>query len=136
MKNLLLLTAVMFYTFNAISQDANKLENSVKMIDTETLHKIDFSEDNRKVLLDVRTIEEYKRGAIPGSVTMDVSDPERFKRQTAKLDKTNTYYIYCKSGNRSNKAAGLLLINGFDKIYSLEGGITEWRAKDLPIELN
>lgn len=78
------------------------------------------------VLLDVRTLEEYKEGHIPGSVQIDVLKTDDFKKQVASLDKNKTYLIYCRSGKRSRDAMTLLNESGFTKLFDLKGGFSNW----------
>ena len=44
----------------------------------------------------------------------------------AKLDKSKIYLIYCRSGNRSSKAATIMDSLGFKKTIDLEGGFLKW----------
>ena len=39
------------------------------------------------------------------------------------LDKTHTYILVCRSGNRSKQAANNLSQLGFEKVYNLDGGL-------------
>ncbi|MBO7180215.1 MAG: rhodanese-like domain-containing protein, partial [Bacteroidales bacterium] len=48
------------------------------------------------------------------------------------LDKSKTYYLYCRSGRRSNQAANRMLKEGF-KVFDMKGGIIEWQKAGLPI---
>lgn len=44
-----------------------------------------------------------------------------------KLDPSKAVYLYCRSGNRSGKAAKLLVSLGFNEVYDLRGGYASWR---------
>ena len=44
-----------------------------------------------------------------------------------KFDKDEPLYIYCRSGNRSSKAAAQLTEAGFKKIIDLKGGYKAWK---------
>lgn len=72
-------------------------------------------------LLDVRTSGEHNQGNIKGSKNIDVMNPS-FKNRIEKLDKNDTYIVYCKSGMRSAKACSIMDKAGFSKIYNLKGG--------------
>jgi len=78
-------------------------------------------------LLDVRTPEEYAAGRLEGAQLINYYE-EDFSGQLALLDKSKPVLVYCASGNRSGKTAVLLEEMGFEKIYSLDGGIKAWRA--------
>ena len=84
------------------------------------------------VLLDVRTPAEFKEGHIPGSILINVQDSEAFNAGMATLDKKKTYLLYCRSGKRSNQAKLQMKAAGFNKLFDLEGGFSQWQgAKDI-----
>lgn len=84
------------------------------------------------VLLDVRTDLEYNAGHIPGAIQTDVLKVDSFKKQIAKLDKSKTYLLYCKSGKRSSKAKYIMNEMGFNKLKDLKGGFSQWTgAKEI-----
>ena len=49
-----------------------------------------------------------------------------FINEISKLDKSKIYLIYCRSGNRSSKAATIMDSLGFKKTIDLEGGFLRW----------
>jgi len=83
------------------------------------------------VLIDVRTPEEYAQGHIDGSMNIDVKD-SNFESTIDKQDKTLTYFVYCRKGNRSNRAAEIMREKGFT-VYEMTGGIETWTAVGKPI---
>ena len=78
------------------------------------------------VVLDVRTKQEYQSGNIKASTNIDVLE-ENFSAQIQSLDKDLHYLIYCRSGMRSAKAAGILCELGFTNVYNLTGGYNAWK---------
>ena len=66
-----------------------------------------LSNSTYAVLLDVRSPEEFAMGYIEGAKNINVNTPD-FSEQVKSIDKNSTVYVYCKSGSRSNKAAGIL----------------------------
>lgn len=79
------------------------------------------------VILDVRTPEEYKETYITGARNIDFKNPN-FKSEIEKLDKSKTYKIYCRSGNRSGKTMDLMKSMGFRDLEDL-GGLKEASEK-------
>ena len=77
------------------------------------------------VLVDVRRPDEFAAGYIPGAVNIEVTAAD-FAQRVAKLDKTNSTYVYCRSGARSSKAAAQLTAAGFTQVYNLLGGVLDW----------
>lgn len=88
--------------------------------------------DTTAVILDVRKLSEYEEGHIKGAVLLDYLDTDAFKAGIEKLDKSKTYYIYCRSGRRSHNAALLMKEKGF-KVFDMKGGFTEWKAAGKPV---
>lgn len=84
------------------------------------------------IILDVRTPAEYRQGHIAGAQLLDYKSP-RFSEGLKRLDKTKTYLVYCRTGNRSGRALGLMTSMGFGRIYHLSHGITDWAAHKLPV---
>ena len=80
--------------------------------------------DNKAVLIDVRTPDEFRVVRIPGSVL--IPDYE-IKDKIAEVvpDKDTTLIVYCRSGNRSRGAAKTLIDMGYTKVFDL-GGIIDW----------
>ncbi len=80
------------------------------------------------VILDVRTPQEFRDQAVEGAVNIDVTD-SRFIARVNELDKTKTYKLYCRSGNRSSMAESLMKAEGFKHLENL--GSTKEAAKKL-----
>ncbi len=83
------------------------------------------------VLLDVRTPEEYATEHIAGSVLLDFYSDD-FEDELDKLDKSKTYLVYCRSGNRSSQSMPILEDLGFIRVYDMGGGINQWKAEGYP----
>jgi len=54
-----------------------------------------------------------------------------FKEQLSGLDKSKSYLVYCRSGNRSGKACSMMADMGFKNLYNLRGGIGAWNAAQI-----
>ncbi len=92
-------------------------------VDVPTFKKL-MSAPNT-VVLDVRTPAETAQSKIQGAVEIDFNSPD-FAQKVAKLDKSKTYLVYCRSGNRSGKACNIMQQQGFGKLYNLQGGMIAW----------
>ena len=82
---------------------------------------------NKVQLVDVRTYREFKGGHIARALNIDYFKGDAFFKEFEKMDKTKPLYLYCRSGNRSNRAAHKLAARGFEKVYDLKGGILRWK---------
>lgn len=99
----------------------------VENLDAKTFEK-KMAEDKNAILLDVRTPMENQMVRIPNSILIDINNPI-FAQEVDKLDKNKSYYVYCRSGNRSYHAGNYMLKVGFEKVYNLEPGIIGWDGK-------
>ncbi len=75
------------------------------------------------VLIDVRTPAEFDAGHIQGAINVDYENTN-FQSEVKKLDISKTYFVYCRSGNRSSKSVVIMKDNGIKNIYDLHGGIS------------
>lgn len=86
----------------------------------------ELENDNNAVVLDVRTLAEVEQGVIPNAIHIDIYKGQGFVDDLEKLDKTKSYYVYCRSGNRSRQACYIMNQLGFENAFNLMGGIMEW----------
>jgi len=90
-----------------------------------------ISKDENKVILDVRTPNEWAEGVIENAQLINIMDAQSFMQEIEQLDKSKNYYIYCRSGARSGQACQVMDSLGFNKTYNLIGGILEWSGKTI-----
>ena len=83
--------------------------------------KKQLEETPNAVLLDVRTLGKFSGGTIPGSLNMEFFSPG-FANKVKQLDQEPTYFLFCRSGNRSGQACKMMHQLGFD-VRNLSGGI-------------
>jgi len=84
------------------------------------------------MIIDVRTPEEYAQGHLEGAVNLDVQSGQ-FEAGLVDLDPTAAYSVYCRSGNRSAVAAGLMTENGFTDVTDLGSLESAAAATGLPV---
>ncbi len=77
------------------------------------------------VLLDVRTAEEFNAGHITGAKLHSLQQIEAGEMPSVSKDKK--VYVYCRSGNRSAQAKGLLNDAGYSNVVDL-GGVNDVMA--------
>ena len=80
------------------------------------------------VILDVRTEEEFESGYIKGALNMDIRGGADFLASIESLDKSKSYFVYCRSGARSGQACQLMSQMGFSAVYNLDGGVLAWEG--------
>ena len=63
-----------------------------------------IKETQNAVVIDVRTPEECAEGIQPNAQQINFLSLTDFLSAVEKLDKNNSYFLYCRSGNRSAQA--------------------------------
>lgn len=90
--------------------------------------------DTAYVVLDVRMPVEYAEGHIPGTdYNIDVLEDDFTQKALDTLPKDKPVALYCRSGNRSKKAARILTENGYE-VVELAKGYLGWYDAGKPIE--
>ncbi len=84
-------------------------------------------------LIDVRTRNEFASNHIRNARNI-VYQGDDWETQIATLDKDKPVYVYCQKGSRSAKCAAMLEEAGFEKIYDLEGGISQWISEGKEVK--
>ena len=82
--------------------------------------------DPRVVLLDVRRLDEHEAGHIAGTTLhIDVLQPSFDSLAVASIKPESTVALYCRSGNRSKRAASALTAKGY-QVIELASGYNGW----------
>ncbi|MBP9852795.1 MAG: phage shock protein [Patescibacteria group bacterium] len=100
---------------------------------TSQLQTIQNDLKNGAVLLDVRTPEEYNARHAKDATLWPLQDIQAGKLPSS--DKSQKYYVYCRSGNRSAQAKEILEQTGYKNIIDL-GGTTALDRIGLPMAGN
>lgn len=87
------------------------------------------------IILDVRTPEEFAGGHIQGALNIDFNSGD-FANEITRLNPSENYAIYCRSGSRSGQAASIMHKAGFHDVSNLNGGVIDWTNAGLPLVLN
>jgi rhodanese-related sulfurtransferase len=126
-----LLSMVVFFISCAQSSSNNTETSQTSLLVDATTFKATIDKGGVQIL-DVRTAAEFNSGYIEHALQANWMDEGEFKRRTQFLDKNIPVYIYCASGGRSASAQEYLVNQGF-KVTNLEGGMSNWKMKGLPI---
>ena len=95
----------------------------MKEISTNEL--MDLLKNSKINLIDVRTELEYAGSHIPEAQNFPLEDIAEFSG-----DKNDSYYLICRSGNRSSQATALLELKGYNAI-NIQGGMLDWQGKTI-----
>ena len=100
-----------------------KIAGTYTQISQEEAKKMMARSDGH-VIVDVRRLDEYMEGHIPGAILVtneDIGDVP----PSSLPDKDQIILIYCRSGRRSKEASQKLADMGYTAIYEF-GGIIDW----------
>jgi rhodanese-related sulfurtransferase len=87
-----------------------------------------FLNDEHGIIIDVRTEDEFESGKIPGSLNIDIYKGQGFIYEIEELDKSKNFYVYCAAGVRSSNACGVMQQLGFENVFNLVGGFSNWEG--------
>jgi molybdopterin/thiamine biosynthesis adenylyltransferase/rhodanese-related sulfurtransferase len=102
-------------------------KSEIREIDTETAE----SQLGDHTFLDVRELDEWEQGAIPGAVFIPRGHLES-KIENQIHDRSTPIVIYCAGGNRSAFAAKTLEDLGYTDVVSMAGGFGRWKDQGRP----
>jgi len=78
-------------------------------------------EDEPGLIVDVRTLQEFENGHLADTdLQLDFNSGE-FEANVDNMDKEKSYYLYCRTGNRSGQAAQIMREKGFENVYNIGG---------------
>ncbi|MBU8908704.1 sulfurtransferase TusA family protein [Desertibacillus haloalkaliphilus] len=78
------------------------------------------------VVLDVRESAEYAFGHIPGAKSIPLGELED---RATELDKDSKIYVVCRTGSRSDLASQKLTEAGFNDVFNVVPGMSEWSGE-------
>lgn len=114
---ILIIGIIMFNIFNK----SNTKTGSTMSIDISTEEFKEKRAETEGIVIDVRTKDEYDEGHLTETDhQFDLMNGE-FQSQLESLSKEETYYLYCRSGNRSGQAARIMKNAGFENVYNVGG---------------
>ena len=85
--------------------------------------------EEKYIILDVRTQEEYETAHIPGAICIP-NETIGTDDITELPDKDQLILVYCRSGNRSKQASEKLAKQGYTNIVEF-GGINSWTGETV-----
>lgn len=122
--------ALVAIIFLIITEEARSKVSGVRKITPQD--SINLINKENALILDIRAKDAFSEGHIANAKNMPNNDSQDYP---AKLnnDKNRPILVVCYAGVSSLKAAQLLKKAGFDKIYSLQGGMNAWKSANLPV---
>jgi rhodanese-related sulfurtransferase len=87
------------------------------------------AESDSAVIIDVRGVDEWEDGIIPGAQMHDIHDAHAFMSMLGGLDKSGSYFVVCRTGDRGSQAEMIMRSQGFQHVFNLVGGMDEWEGE-------
>src|SRR5690349_10505390 len=103
----------------------------------QDIHEIDPAEaehrlnESTSTFLDVRELDEYEQGMIPGAVFIPRGHLES-QVENRLTDRDKPIIVYCAGGVRSAFAAKTLQDLGYHNVVSMSGGFGQWKDQGRP----
>lgn len=84
------------------------------------------------VVVDIRDKKDFDAGHIVESINIPLT---KLAQRITELDKykEKPVVVVCRLGHQSSDASASLQKAGFNQVFRLSGGITEWKAQSLPL---
>ncbi|MGD0818391.1 MAG: rhodanese-like domain-containing protein [Methanomassiliicoccales archaeon] len=90
---------------------------------TELERLLSMFEKGEFLLLDIRSVAEFRSGHIRNARSIPV---EELEKRSHELDRCKRLVIYCRTGKRCLRALPLLVEKGHGEVLVLEGGTERW----------
>jgi len=85
------------------------------------------------MIIDVRSVNAYESGRIVNAQNITLEALEAGQGVHKNKNKNKLLLAVCENGMTSGKAANLLRKAGFENVFSLKGGLRQWRSENLPL---
>ena len=128
--------------FIAGCSSKNKVSNTIQQseetkgyenIDGKQTEKL-LNSDKDVLIIDVRSEYEYEKGHLLNAINLLYDDDFKSELNEIIDYKDKTVLVYCRSGNRSEKAAVKLVDNGFKNVKNVTDGVDEYDYKLVKVD--
>ena len=99
----------------------NKTVKRVNVVEAISLLNLDAV-----TIVDIRDRQSFEIDHMQNAHHITGKNTKDFIKKT---DKEQPLFVYCYHGNSSQVAAEYFSENGFNQVYTLDGGFNIWRAK-------
>lgn len=116
--------AFIYVNFKAVTSKVKLVSNA---------EAVALMNNQNAVVIDLRTIEEFKRGHIINSLEFVPSDIKNHNLGKLEQHKDVPVILVCASGVSARASGEILAKQGFNHVYVLQEGIAGWNAENLPL---
>ena len=113
-----------------VTREFMEARGAMEPVDREVL--VERVKSGAVTVLDVRPVEEFDAGHLPGALSVPLGD---LKRRLAELPRNREIVAYCRGPYcvMALEAVEILRARGF-RAVRLEDGVPDWRARGLEVE--
>ncbi|MGI8313657.1 sulfurtransferase TusA family protein [Halobacillus mangrovi] len=111
------------YVRKASDEDTQETKHD-KVVNNEELQNV--RSDENALILDVRESAEYAFEHIPEATSIPLGELDD---RADELDRSKKVYVVCRTGNRSDMAAQKLVEKGFENVYNVVPGMSDWSGE-------
>ncbi len=86
-----------------------------------------LEQNQQAVVADIRNPNDFAAARIPNAKPLGNDNIEEFM---AEHDKATPVLVCCYHGHSSQQAAGYLAEQGYEDVYSIDGGFELWRQSE------
>jgi len=123
---------ILYFLILLIGLNLYGCQPSSEDIDISAEQFLKLDNTSSAIILDVRTDSEFQRGHLENAVLLNMYSSD-FKEKIKKLDKQNTYYVYCRSGARSKSAVRIMRKEGFHDAFNIKGGLIQLTRNEIKL---
>lgn len=109
------------YIRKSSNEEVSEKKHQQVISNEELLSKLENAE--QYTILDVREEAEYAFNHIPNAISIPFGELED---RLDELKKDQEIYVVCRTGNRSDLAAQRLTEKGFNQVYNVMPGMSNW----------
>jgi len=84
---------------------------------------IEILSNPEALLFDIRDWESYRDGHVDNAIHLAI---DNLSRLADEIDKSRPVLVMCYHGNSSQSVADYFVKNGFEDVYSIDGGYEGW----------
>jgi rhodanese-related sulfurtransferase len=115
-----------------VKEMVSKAKAAIKSVSAEDV-KAAIDKKEKAVILDVRDLNEYEAGHLPGAINVSRGTLE-FNIWNKVPDQNAKIYVYCKTGGRSALATKTLNDLGYKNAILMDALFEDWIKKGYPVE--
>lgn len=119
------------YIRKSSNEEVSEKKHEQVISNEELLSKLENAE--QYTILDVREEAEYAFNHIPNAISIPFGELED---RLDELKKDQEIYVVCRTGNRSDLAAQRLTEKGFNQVYNVMPGMSNWTGQTNSLNEN